>query len=63
MYIRLDDDEVSHERKVYHLMDLLGDVGGVKDILMDLAFFFFGGWLAFEKSIEFMHKLYYDSED
>ena len=44
-------------------MNLLGDVGGIKDILMDLAFYIFGGWLTFEKAIEYMHKLYYDSED
>jgi len=44
-------------------MDFLGDIGGVEEILMDLAIFILGSWLAFEKAIEFMHALYFDSED
>ena len=34
MYFRLDIDLIKHERSVYKLMDLLGDIGGVADILI-----------------------------
>jgi hypothetical protein len=44
-------------------MDLLGDIGGVKDILMDLCIFIFGSWMAYNKGIEYMHSLYFDSDD
>jgi len=58
MYFRLDLDSLKHERSVYQVMDLLGDVGGVSDILMSVAFFLCGGYVTFHASVETMKELY-----
>jgi len=63
MYFRLDVDHVVHERNVYHIMEWLGDIGGIKDLLMDIAIAIMGSWMAFNKAMEFMNALYYSEED
>ena len=47
MYIRVKVDSIGHTRKVYAMMDWLGSIGGVRDVLMDLFIFFFGGYCSF----------------
>ena len=33
MYFRIDTDKMEHSRQVYNLMDYLGDIGGIGDVL------------------------------
>ena len=44
MYIRIKTDSISHERQVFSLMDWLGSIGGIEQILIDLLVFLFGGY-------------------
>jgi len=39
-------------------MEYLGDIGGIPDLLFQIAFFILGGFLTFNTSIEIMRKLY-----
>lgn len=34
MYFRLEVDQISHTRNVYALMDFIGALGGVSDLLL-----------------------------
>jgi hypothetical protein len=47
LYFRIYENRLMHDREVYQLIDFMGDVGGIKDILMQAAFFIFGGYLTF----------------
>jgi hypothetical protein len=44
---RIYENRLEHEREVYQLIDFMGDVGGINDVLMQTAFFIFGGYLTF----------------
>lgn len=61
MHFRLDPDHLTHKKVVYQVMDLLGDIGGISEILMQLASLFLGGYLTFHSSIETMKVLYNSS--
>ena len=47
MYFRLDSDEIKHERLVISLMDWLGEIGGITDLLTRIATFILGGYFGF----------------
>ena len=47
MYFRIKADMVLHKRVVFALMDWLGSLGGVGNILMKIINFFCGGYLQF----------------
>jgi hypothetical protein len=63
MYFRIDVDRAIHERKIYSIIDWLGGIGGIRDILMDSVVFILGSWMSFNKGMEFMHSLYFGDED
>ena len=52
MYFRIKVDATEHERKVYTVMDWLGDVGGIRDFLMELLVTIFGGYIQFNAMIQ-----------
>ena len=54
---------MQHDRHVYALMDLLGDVGGVSEVLVKTSMLIFGGYFAFHSSIEQMKGLYSETQD
>ena len=58
IYFRLDTDKVEHTREVYRLMDWLGDIGGVYDVLSYLIMILFGGYLHFNHNLSTMMTLY-----
>ena len=51
MYFRIKADAVNHDRNVYSIMDWLGDVGGIKDFLMEIMVMVFGGYIQFNAAI------------
>jgi len=58
MYFRLEVDQVSHGRVVYALMDFIGSLGGVSDLLLQIVGWIFGGYAAFHSSIATLAALY-----
>ena len=47
IYFRNDTDVVNHSRECFSFMSLVGDVGGVRDVLIAIISFFFGGFANF----------------
>ena len=63
IYFRIDVDQIEHMKNVYKLMDLLGDVGGVSEVVVWTIFFLFGGFLKFNQQMEIMINMYdYDAK-
>ena len=60
MYFRLYPDEVRHFRVVFSIMDWLGAVGGIAEVLRNFVNFFLGGYLSFHVLIELLSELYSD---
>lgn len=58
MYFRLEVDQVSHGRVVYSIMDFIGDLGGVPDLLLQICGWILGGWAAFSSSWATISHLY-----
>ena len=58
IYFRLEVDEISHTRIVFTIMDWLGALGGVPDLLFQLAGFIIGGYAAFNSSFFTISGLY-----
>ena len=58
LFFRLDENELEHTKIVYRLIDFLGDVGGVSELLIWLCLFIFGGYLNFTKTLELMCSMY-----
>ena len=52
MYFRIKVDVVNHDRNVYSTMDWLGDVGGIRDFLMEILALCFGGYIQFNAMIQ-----------
>ena len=57
MYFRIKTDTIVHSRNVVTIMDWLGSVGGVEDILMDMMIFAFGGYCQYNSVIETFRHL------
>ena len=53
--------EINHSRYEYNYADLLGDMGGIAEVMFKTFTFLIGGFLSFHSSIEIMKDLY--SED
>jgi hypothetical protein len=58
MYFRLEVDQVSHARNVYALMDFIGALGGVSDLLLQILGWIFGGYAAFHSGVATLTALY-----
>ena len=58
MYFRLEVDQITHNRVVYTFMDFIGDLGGVKDIMLQLAGWVIGSFAAFHASWSTVAALY-----
>ena len=58
LYFKMDVDEVIHSRVVYKLMDWLGDLGGVGDVIMLFASILFSGYFEFHSGIETLTHFY-----
>ena len=58
MYFRLEVDQITHNRVVYTFMDFIGDLGGVKDIMLQLAGWVIGSYAAFHASWSTVAALY-----
>jgi len=59
----LDATQVNHERLEYDIQDFIADVGGAYELLIRIATFIFGGFLAFNASIEMMNELCGDAPE
>ena len=57
MYFRIKVDAVNHARNVYSTMDWLGDVGGIKDFLMEILVLVFGGYIQFNGMVQTYESL------
>ena len=58
MWFRLDTSEIQHTREEYDYSQLLGDIGGMQELLTKISSFILGGYLSFHTSIEIMKALY-----
>jgi hypothetical protein len=58
LYFRLQVDQTTHNRVVYAIMDFIGDLGGVKGIMMQIAAWFVGSYSAFHASFATIRALY-----
>ena len=58
MYFRLEVDQITHSRVVYNFMDFIGDLGGVNDIMLQLAGWVIGSYAAFHASWATVAALY-----
>ena len=58
IYFRFEVDQVSHSRVVYALMDFIGSLGGVSDLLLQIIGWIFGGYAAFHSSVATISALY-----
>lgn len=58
MYFRLEVDQLTHTRVVYTFMDFIGDMGGVSDIMLQLASWLIGSYAAFHASWATVSALY-----
>lgn len=58
MYFRLEVDQVSHARNVYTMMDFIGALGGVSDLLLQILGWIFGGYAAFYSGVATLSALY-----
>ena len=48
VYFRIDTEAVSHQRQSFSFINFMGDVGGIKDILIAMISFFYGGYAQFQ---------------
>jgi len=58
IYYRLDSSIIQHQRIEYGFADLLGDIGGMAEILTKTVTFFIGGYLSFNASLTIIDSLY-----
>ena len=58
MYFRLQVDQISHSREVYTFMMFLGNLGGVSELLLQLAGLLIGGYASFHSSFATIAALY-----
>ena len=54
----IDESKISHSREVYNLMDLIGDLGGVLEVIIFLFGFFLFPASEFSFVIKALQKLY-----
>ena len=57
MYFRIKTDAIVHARNVYSALDWLGSIGGVEDLLVMIAAYFFGGYLQFNAVLSTLNSL------
>ena len=57
-YIRLQVDQVTHTRIVYHFFDFIGDLGGTPAILLQISGWVLGSYAAFNAMYAFTSSLY-----
>jgi len=57
MYFRLEVDQITHARQVYNSMMFIGDLGGVKDILLQIGGWVIGSFSAFHISWSMLSSL------
>ena len=60
IFFRIDTEEVQHTRKVYQLMDILGELGGLNSALTAMVMVVFGSYLTFSSDINYMTYMYSD---
>ena len=58
VYFRLMTDQVTHDRKVFAIMDFFGALGGVSRVLLSMCGLFYGGYARFESAFETNAQLY-----
>lgn len=56
MYFRVNSDKIVHNREVFTMMNWLGSIGGIQQVLMDLFIFFFGGYAQFNAIVQTFGK-------
>ena len=59
MFISLSNETFKHSRKVYSLLDLFGDLGGLLEVLMIICSNLIAPWAAFKFNFKAIQKLYY----
>ena len=56
-WFRLHVDAIDHSRVVFGIVDWLGAIGGIEDVLMQVLAFFLGGYIQFNAVIQAYHYL------
>ncbi len=57
IYFRLNVNALVHEREVFQLMDVLGAIGGIKDLLMDIFLVMIGSYLTYNSTLVSVNQL------
>lgn len=58
VYMRFDNRYDSYSRKVYSILELMGDLGGLKEALLGVGIFFVGFISTRLFYSDLMHKIY-----
>jgi len=58
MFFRIDTKELIHTRIEYNVSSLLGDIGGINDLLVKIVAIVIGGYISFNADIEIILSLY-----
>lgn len=56
MYFRINSDLITHNREVFTMMNWLGSIGGIQQIMIDVFIFFFGGYAQFNAILQTFGK-------
>ena len=56
--LELSGVSIEHSRKIYGLLDVVGDFGGVYEVLMLLGFLFLSPWSEFKYASKAIQKMY-----
>lgn len=57
MYFRIKTDQIQHTRIVFNIMNWLGSIGGIKELLISFVCFIFGGFAEFNGFIQILNVL------
>ena len=58
IYVNLAPEMMEHRREVMQIIDYLGFIAGLFDLLMWFVFFFVGSYLAFISRVKWIEDLY-----
>ena len=54
----MSDNQISHSRRIYSLLDVLGDFGGLNEVIMSVLALLLSPWVEFQFNLKALQKLY-----
>ena len=56
--IVMSDNLITHSRRIYGLLDVLGDFGGLNEVVMSILALLLSPWVEFQFNLKALQKLY-----